>query len=66
MSTYLLMEDKKFRVDSENQVDLLIEEYKQKSGIDLVSYSSTKKTTKDDEYFVVKIKIQYNDEKNPV
>lgn len=64
MSRYLLVREERYRVDMESEVEALIEEFKNGSA-ELVSYTSTKKTTKDDEYFVVKIKVKYNDEKNP-
>lgn len=66
MSKFLLTEEKKFRVDSEEEAQALIEEYKDCPSGDLVSYTSTKKTTKEDEYFIVKVKLLCNDEKNPV
>lgn len=65
MSRYLLKVDETYRVDLEDEVNVLIEEMKEDSSFELIGYGSTKKTTKDDEYFVVKIKKQYNNEKNP-
>lgn len=64
MSRYLLVREEKYRVDLEEEVETLLEEFKSGEA-ELVSYTSTKKTTKDDEYFLVKVKTKYNDEKNP-
>ena len=65
MSRYLLKQDLIYRCDTEGEAETLIEEMK--SGqYELVSFTSTKKTTKDDEYFVVKFKQKVNDEKNPI
>ena len=65
MSRYLLVKEEKYRVDSEGEVDILIDEFKNGEA-ELVSYTSTKKVTKDDEYFVIKVKLKYDDEKNPI
>ena len=65
MSRYLLVKEEKYRVDMEAEVDTLIDELKSSSNGELISYTSTRKVTKDDEYFVVKTKVKYNDEKNP-
>ena len=65
MSRYLLVREDKYRVDLEGEVDALINEFKDGEA-ELVAYTSVKKTTKDDEYFVVKVKTKYNDEKNPL
>lgn len=65
MSRYLLKVEETYRVDLEDEVNILIEELKAEPSFELIGYGSTKKTTKDDEYFVVKAKKQYNSEKNP-
>lgn len=66
MSRYLLVREEQYRVDLEGEVEILLEEFKDNCAGELVNYSSTKKTTKDDEYYIVKVKVKYNDAKNPV
>lgn len=66
MSKYLLKTTEVFRVDSESEAELLIEETKADSSFELTDYSVKKKTTKDDEYFLVTFKKKFNDEKNPI
>ncbi|HAU85109.1 MAG TPA: hypothetical protein DCW90_06300 [Lachnospiraceae bacterium] len=63
MSKYLLKEVKTFRTDSELEAAALVDMYKVK--YDVVSYSIVRKDKKDDSYFVVKITLYINDEKNP-
>jgi hypothetical protein len=65
MSRYLLKQDLVYRCDMESEAETLIEEMKE-GQYELVSFTSTKKTTKDDEYFVVKFKQKINDEKSPI
>lgn len=66
MSRYLLVRDESYRVDLEGEAEELINELKQDSSFELKSYSSTKKTTKTDEYYIVKAKKVYNNASNPV
>lgn len=66
MSRYLLKVDETYRVDSQGEADVLIEEMKDDNSFELTGYTNTRKVTKEDEYFVVKIKKLYNSEKNPV
>ena len=66
MSRYLLVRDESYRVDLEGEAEELINELKQDSSFELKSYSSTKKTTKTDEYYIVKDKKVYNNASNPV
>lgn len=65
MSRYLLKQDLVYRCDMESEAEALIEEMKE-GQYELVSFTSTKKTTKDDEYYVVKFKQKINDEKAPI
>lgn len=54
MSKVLLRETKRFVVDTENEVEVLLEEFK--NGKDLVVGTDIKrKIKKDDEYFVVTV-----------
>jgi hypothetical protein len=66
MSRYLLKVEELYRADMEGEADALIEEMKKDSSFELVNFSSTKKVTKDDEYYLVKIKKIFNNEKKPV
>lgn len=66
MSKYLLTVNEAYRVDMEEESVVLIEELKADNSFELVGYTVVKKTTKEDEYFVVKVKKLYNSEKTPV
>jgi len=66
MSKYLLTINEAYRVDMEEESVVLIDEMKADNSFELVSYNVVKKTTKEDEYFVVKVKKLFNSEKAPV
>ena len=66
MSRYLLVVNEAYRVDMEEESVILIDEMKADNSFELAGFSVTKKTTKEDEYFVVKVKKVYNSEKTPV
>lgn len=65
MSRYLLKVEELYRCDTEAEAEMLVSDMKTDPTFELVGYANTRKVTKNDEYFVVKIKKLYNNEKNP-
>lgn len=58
----ILKRTEEFRVETEEQAVALIEQAKEKEkeeGYELVSYTSTKKSKKDEEYVIVKLTKQW-------
>ena len=49
MSKYLIKTAETYRIDTEEEVEIFLSEVKTDTSFELVSYTSTKKTTKDDE-----------------
>ena len=66
MSRILIKTAETFRVDTQEEVDILLEEAANDNTFELMGHTATRKITKDDEYFVVTLKKQFNNEKNPV
>ena len=66
MSRILIKTQETYRVELQTEVEQLLEDAQNDSSFELKGHSATKKTTKNDEYFVVTLKKQYNDEKTPV
>lgn len=64
MSIYLLKDTKKFRCDSENEAERIVNAFKER--FDVTKFEITRKTKKDDEYYVVTLTVSVNDEKEPV
>lgn len=63
MSKYLLNEVKKFLVDTELEAQTLVDNFRR--NYDVVNHSITRKEKKEDLYFIVKITVKVNDEKDP-
>lgn len=65
MSKYLLKTTEVYRVDMEEEAEKLVAEEKEGTA-EVTETNIKKKTTKDDEYFLVTIKKTINNEKTPV
>ena len=70
MSKYLTTVVETYRVDSETEVELMLEEAKTAHSFTLVKYTSEKKERKQkgevvDSYFKVSLHKSFNDEKDP-
>jgi len=61
---YLCSVQETYRVDTESEVEAILKEAK--SNFDLVSYTSKRVETKEDEYFKVTLTKVFNDIKEPV
>ena len=71
MRNYLITVTETYRVDTEAQVEQMLEESKQNTTYTLVKYSSTYKEKKVkgeviDSWFKVTLTKQFNDEKEPI
>lgn len=70
MSKYLTTVVETYRVDTETEVELMLEEAKNSPSFTLVKYTSEKKERKQkgeiiDEWFKVSLHKAFNDEKDP-
>lgn len=71
MSKYLIKVNETYRVDSEREAAILIDEAKQSNDFTLAKYSSQKKETKQkgeivDEWFRVNLEKVFTSEKEPL
>ena len=63
MSKVLLRETKKFTVDTEKEVEILLEQFKNGDKL-VVATDIKRKVKKDDEYFVVTVTVELCSEKD--
>lgn len=66
MSKFLVKVVETYRVDTEDEASRLIEEAKESSSYILTKYSSTHKSSKEDEWEKVELTKIFNDEKEPI
>lgn len=66
MSKFLVKIVETYRVDTEDEASRLIESAKESSNYILTKYSSTHKSSKEDEWEKVELTKIFNDEKEPI
>lgn len=62
---YLVKTVETYRIDTENEVERFLQELKKDNHFTIGKYVSTKKVTKDDEYYKFEVTKLFNEEKNP-
>ena len=65
MSVYFLENTEKYRCDTEDEADMLIDEAKKNGFFDVAKFTNIVKTKKEEEYRIVTITKKFTTEKDP-